>query len=60
MRRGMDNEDKVKLWYEKENQVKVVDVGFAYLAEYPKLGVSPDGLVGDDGMIEIKCPDRMY
>jgi len=25
---------------------------------YPFLGVSPDGLVGDDGMVEVKCPYR--
>ena len=23
------------------------------------VGVSPDGLVGDDGMVELKCPDAM-
>ena len=24
---------------------------------YPGLGVSPDGLIGADGMLEIKCPN---
>lgn len=60
MRRGMDKEDDVKRWYEKSHSVTVVDVGFAYFDDYPKLGASPDGLVGEDGMIEIKCPDKMY
>ncbi len=36
---------------------KVAEVGFMrYVAEDWTLGYSPDGLVGDDGLIEIKAP----
>lgn len=40
-----------------ENIAPVEEVGFIRLDTdaYP-LGYSPDGLVGDDGLIEIKCP----
>lgn len=30
--------------------------GFFISAEYPFLGASPDGLLGEDTIIEIKCP----
>ena len=32
----------------------VKQVGFATIMERPMIGASSDGLVGDDGMIEIK------
>ena len=36
--------------------VKVEEIGFAVDEDICKLaGVSPDGLVGEDGLIEIKC-----
>lgn len=31
-------------------------VGFIQLSEGISVGCSPDGLVGDDGVVEIKCP----
>ena len=31
-------------------------VGFVYSDESHMVGGSPDGLVGDDGLIELKCP----
>jgi hypothetical protein len=33
----------------------VNQVGFVELNEF--VGCSPDGLIGDDGLIEIKCPN---
>ena len=33
---------------------KVRQVGFVEHSEY--IGVSPDGLIGEDGIVEIKCP----
>ena len=33
---------------------EVVEVGFIELDEF--VGMSPDGLINDDGLIEIKCP----
>ncbi len=41
--------------YEFENNVKVDTVGFITNDEFLNCGVSPDGLVGEDGGIEIKA-----
>jgi len=30
--------------------------GFALHASIPRFGASPDGLVGNDGLVEFKCP----
>ena len=35
--------------------VEVVEVAFIEHSDF--CGVSPDGLVGDDGLLEIKCPN---
>ena len=50
--RGILLEDQARTMYELENNIEVQQVGFIELDEF--VGVSPDGLVGDDGLIEIK------
>lgn len=40
--------------YEKETGHKVHQCGFLEFGEHA--GGTPDGLVGDDGIIEVKCP----
>lgn len=52
--RGNDMEVEAVKWYEFERSVDVQRVGFC-LADSRCYGASPDGLVGDDGCIEIKC-----
>ena len=37
-------------------QRRVRKVGFIIDKDTYKFGVSPDGLIGDDGIIEVKCP----
>ena len=32
------------------------EIGFVRHDKHEFIGVSPDGLVGEDGMVEIKCP----
>lgn len=54
MQRGIEKEGEALLLYELHTGNDVQTVGFVELDEYT--GCSPDGLVGDDGMIEIKCP----
>ena len=54
MQRGIDNEDFAREQYEASSFCSVQQIGFAELDEWT--GCSPDGLVGDDGIIEIKCP----
>lgn len=51
---GTENEPFAREEYQDTFGVKVVQVGFVELNEF--VGVSPDGLVGEDGLLEIKCP----
>lgn len=44
--------------YESERGLMVEPVGFLAHRSLDWLGASPDGLVGCDGMIEVKCPMR--
>ncbi len=52
--RGNELEPVAKAAYEKIKGVKVREIGFAKYSDY--VGCSPDGLVGEDGLVEIKCP----
>lgn len=52
MKRGNDYEEKARKIYEFETGNKVETVGFIELDD--RVGVSPDGLVGEDGLVEIK------
>lgn len=54
MQRGVEMEPMARQAYEVEKEVLVEECGFIEVDEW--LGCSPDGLVGDDGMIQIKCP----
>ena len=50
---GVENEPFAREIYEDNRDVKVQEVGGI---EKGGLWFSPDGLVGEDGIIEIKCP----
>ena len=54
---GTDTEPMARMAYEFHNDVEVVQVGFTNHPTIAMAGASPDGLVGDDGMVEIKCPN---
>ena len=59
MQRGIDLEPEARIEFEFYTGLDVQEVGFVELNEF--CGVSPDGLIGDDGLIEIKCPkDEVY
>lgn len=55
MERGTQMEPEARRWYEQHRSVKVEQVGFC-LRDDEQTGCSPDGLVGPDGLVEIKCP----
>ncbi len=55
VQRGVDLEDDARKAYENNFGVDVKDVGLVLHPVISYLGASPDGLVGDDGLIEIKC-----
>ena len=54
MLRGIEQESIARKLYMQETFNEVKEVGFIERDEYS--GVSPDGLVGEQGIIEIKCP----
>lgn len=43
-------------FYEKQSGNKVEQTGIVFHEKYEWLGASPDGLIGIDGGLEIKCP----
>lgn len=53
--RGAQLEDAAYRYYEMERDVDVDRVG-VLLRDDRRTGGSPDGLVGADGQVEIKCP----
>ena len=55
MARGKELEAEARAVYQMENETEVDQVGFC-LHDSEKFGCSPDGLIGDDGGLEIKCP----
>lgn len=55
MQRGTAQEDKARKFYELQRSADVEQVGFL-LRDDRRVGCSPDGLVGTDGMVEIKVP----
>ena len=57
MARGLELESVARKAYELENQ-KVTLTGFIDHPIIKEAGASPDGLVGEDGLIEIKCLNR--
>ena len=57
MWRGVDSEPYAREAYEAHAGVEVVEIGFMVReVDGARIGYSPDGLVGDDGCIEIKAP----
>lgn len=54
---GTDQEPDARLAYEFRNDVEVQQVAFVEHPSIPMSGASPDGLVGEDGLVEIKCPN---
>jgi putative phage-type endonuclease len=56
MQHGIDTEAEARAAYEMHSLCGVVEVGFCDHPTIPMSGASPDGLVGEDGLCEIKCP----
>ena len=53
MERGNELEPIARITYEFENSVTVKQIGFITYSDY--VGVSPDGLINDDGGLELKA-----
>ena len=56
MKWGTQTEPDARVAYEFHNNVVVDQIGFVSHPTIPMSGASPDGLVGDSGLLEIKCP----
>lgn len=57
MQWGTETEPLARSAYELRNGVMVDQVGFVQHPTIELSGASPDGLIDDDGLIEIKCPN---
>jgi putative phage-type endonuclease len=65
MKHGTDTEPIARKWYENSRKVTVKEVGLAVPKWETRLGSSVDGIVispdgVEEGIIEIKCPLKMY
>ena len=54
---GTETEPKARAAYEAETGSLVEGVGFVPHPTITMSGASPDGLVGEEGGVEIKCPN---
>lgn len=59
MRRGTELEGEARDAYSFATGEPVQESGFVACGKLPRTGCSPDGLIGDDGLVEIKCPASM-
>lgn len=57
MQWGTDQEPEARLAYEFSTDTEVEQVAFIAHPSIEMSGASPDGLIGNDGMVEIKCPN---
>lgn len=53
---GIENEPIARISFEKEINLKIKPTGLFVDKSYHFLAASPDGLIEDDAIIEIKCP----
>ena len=53
---GIEQEPNAKAAYTRQTGREITDVGFVLPDATDAYGCSPDGLVGDDGGFEAKCP----
>jgi putative phage-type endonuclease len=54
---GTETEPEARRAYEFYIDRDVVQVGFIPHSSIEMAGASPDGLIGDDGLLELKCPN---
>jgi putative phage-type endonuclease len=54
---GHEQEDKARDYYAFMRDVEPVKVGFVVHPTIEMAGASPDRLIGEDGQLEIKCPN---
>lgn len=55
---GIEREPDARAAYAFEHNIDVIECGFIPHPTIAHCGASPDGLVGDDGLVEFKCPSE--
>lgn len=56
MMHGTEQEPAAKLAYEAATGAKVMPAPFVEHTSIENFGASPDGLIGHEGLLEVKCP----
>jgi putative phage-type endonuclease len=56
MQWGREQEEPAVAAFTARTGVEVVPTGFVDHPDIPNAGASPDGLIGDDCVVEVKCP----
>jgi putative phage-type endonuclease len=59
MRWGVENEEKARQAWECFSGSFAEPTGFWVHPVFDWLGASPDALIGEDGLLEIKCPGKL-
>lgn len=54
---GSETEPEARFAYALSNLIEVQEVGFIEHPTIAMAGASPDGLLGTEGLLEIKCPN---
>lgn len=57
MQWGTDHEAEARAAYEWRTDATVEEIAIVEHPRIPMSAASPDGLIGEDGLIEIKCPN---
>jgi putative phage-type endonuclease len=57
MQWGTETEPQARMAYEIITGNQVTETGFVLHPQIEGFGASPDGLVGENGLVEIKCPN---
>lgn len=57
MKWGIDTEPQARAAYEFFRDSSVTEVGFVQHPKIAMSGASPDGLIGNEGLLELKCPN---
>ncbi|KAJ8889219.1 hypothetical protein PR048_008717 [Dryococelus australis] len=53
---GLEKEAVALSQYATENNISISQCGLVIEEQHQFLGASPDGLIGEDAVLEVKCP----
>ena len=56
MRWGIETEPQAKAFYSLQTGVEFVNSDWVDHPDIMYSGATPDGLIGEDGLLEVKCP----